>query len=1584
MKFNKEKNTCGRINGWLGRLGRSSIAMLLVLVMVAAMLPVGGGYRASAEGAIQEISGSDTQVSAEAAPAADGRVVSSGDIAEDTEEEHICVIRRFAGHVPGEPIEHITLPGAMPLNRIKDMLPKKLQAVIDCEDCSTEIEASWKNIGTDRFELVLDGEKYSYEPQDDPATEDIDESAESPWCDLPFVSVTIEGLEEVSASDISPSDVSGSDAASDSSAEVSDTDVVTGSDVVSDSDAVSGSDVISGSDAASGSDAVADKPVQAPAVSDSDFQVLPLCTCDTHCYANPEAGLYLVNIKCPACSVDPEACLVDPERAEKVLEVSASDGRVVTVEGALPEGASLSVEPIAEEIAAELMATVSSSDAAISGSDAEAETVICFAYDIKVIYEGREYQPSDFGDTVTVSIHDVETAPSDVLTVYHFHEDEVECLESALNEENTVSFVTDGFSYYVGSTLKTDAPPTVYVYRYRSEEGNTAVGRTVDKMYFYCDENGWKNHTNELKNSSNQPFATIGAILTYFPDADIDFILQGTYIVAGSEVIDGTGRNITITRHASHPGGDENGFDVGYNGKSLTLKNVTLDGINRAVASADQAMVKAYREAVINIQEGTVIQNCNSHGVLIMTNSTVNMSGGTISNCYAKLGDTRGAVTRKGGGVYVDETSTFNMSGGTISGCSAKDAGGGVYIAAGVAETGTAGKMTMTGGTITGCSVDTANASYGAVGFYGAGGGIYVEGAASTDGIGRVAPYGYLKISGGTISNNTAENGGGVANSGDMQLVGGTISGNTAVDSGGGIFNSQQLVMTGGSIINNTANSHSGGGMMLYGYKSQAVMASTLIEGGIISGNKTSGANGVESGDGIMVYNYTTSAQNFRHHLMLSGEPTIADIVCLGINSDSGERDISLIRSDDFNPGSVIKLAVFTPSDASSKANPLNFPVATVYDQSGGHSDGKYVITDHAKIARVLSKFTLVNPGWYIKQGGNPGTGADLTANGNTSSTYHIVIAESAAKLVYFDKNAASGGDGSNPAKAFNNMASAYNALATNGGTIYMVSDYEPSGVVVMGCRSFSGEGASVTTKGDVQIKRYVKPSSGTYSSWKASNSGSLITVNSGSTLSLAGLTVDGHNSEIRHLGAQINAPAQTTADSAMIQVMGGGSFTVTGYTRLIDAPSSSKGGAIYAADTAVVTINDEAVFSGNSGTAVGSSGMGECIYVGGDNAVVTLKGYIHTNGEDIHLGTSASKVHLADNQFTTEDGELELTLGVASHCYSGRVVAVFDSGVVEISKLRVSNHEVDDFTIHGDGNNVILPHGGSFDIYAAPKGVILDYANGEFVGFGYNISDLYEIVGDKNSVTISATARIVEGDAVLEDYRVVEENADKWGTEKARNTFAFQLTNACYDEKRELADVFSGESVTAYRSEDPDDWFKIGFDLLILNANAITESRDNVATIEFDVSVNGYVKTFTARVHTRGATMSVTVPLKITGVADTNGSIYMPTPEAYQITNNSVFPVEITDIEWKWESGAGEMFADVGAMSSQVVLSGSDVPHSFAGDGIAADITDGKIAAESALGLDWDMLLGADNYIKSTVTRHVATITYTIDATKN
>ena len=147
-------------------------------------------------------------------------------------------------------------------------------------------------------------------------------------------------------------------------------------------------------------------------------------------------------------------------------------------------------------------------------------------------------------------------------------------------------------------------------------------------------------------------------------------------------------------------------------------ENVTLQ--NRQ--QVDQACVVLEENSVFNMHGG-VIQNCKGKygGVSLKNGSRFIMEGGTISECSAS----------EGGGLYA-ENSTVTIKGGTISGCSAY-AGGGLC-----AEN--FSTIEISGGTISGCTTSEA----------GMGGGLYAYKSTIT-------------ISRGTIENNKATYGGGVA-----------------------------------------------------------------------------------------------------------------------------------------------------------------------------------------------------------------------------------------------------------------------------------------------------------------------------------------------------------------------------------------------------------------------------------------------------------------------------------------------------------------------------------------------------------------------------------------------------------------------------------------------------------------------------------------------------------------------------------------------------------------------------------------------------------------------------------------------------
>ena len=101
---------------------------------------------------------------------------------------------------------------------------------------------------------------------------------------------------------------------------------------------------------------------------------------------------------------------------------------------------------------------------------------------------------------------------------------------------------------------------------------------------------------------------------------------------------------------------------------TVTINNGTISECTAAIK--DGGGLYATNGSTININSGT-ISGCEADagGGLYADNSTVTISGGTISGCKGLLG----------GGLYAEKSSTVNINNGTISGCTA-GAGGGLYV----------------------------------------------------------------------------------------------------------------------------------------------------------------------------------------------------------------------------------------------------------------------------------------------------------------------------------------------------------------------------------------------------------------------------------------------------------------------------------------------------------------------------------------------------------------------------------------------------------------------------------------------------------------------------------------------------------------------------------------------------------------------------------------------------------------------------------------------------------------------------------------------------------------------------------------
>ena len=213
------------------------------------------------------------------------------------------------------------------------------------------------------------------------------------------------------------------------------------------------------------------------------------------------------------------------------------------------------------------------------------------------------------------------------------------------------------------------------------------------------------------------------------------------------------------------------------NQSTITINNGTISGCEAGAGGG----LYAENSSTVIINNGT-ISECtaaikNGGGLYATNSSTITISGGTISGCKGELGcglyadnstieitdgTISGCTGLRGGGLYANN-STVTITGGTISRCKV-GAGGGLFAT-------NSSEITIRGGTISECSttLDT-----------GKGGGLYAENSTIT-------------ISGGTIKDNEAAHGGGVALTDstvtdEQPIRNWMVVGNKAYKTGGGIW----------------------------------------------------------------------------------------------------------------------------------------------------------------------------------------------------------------------------------------------------------------------------------------------------------------------------------------------------------------------------------------------------------------------------------------------------------------------------------------------------------------------------------------------------------------------------------------------------------------------------------------------------------------------------------------------------------------------------------------------------------------------------------------------------------------------------
>jgi len=308
--------------------------------------------------------------------------------------------------------------------------------------------------------------------------------------------------------------------------------------------------------------------------------------------------------------------------------------------------------------------------------------------------------------------------------------------------------------------------------------------------------------------------------------------------------------------------------------------------------------VRVANNSRLTMENGSIISNNRStvgSGFRASTNSTVVINGGTISNNTTQgtghgggfqidtsttatihnITLTNNLAPSRGGGIRVLNTATLTMHNGTITGNTSNGAGGGgVYVY---------GTFEMHNGTISGNTANDAGGGVWVTGTFTNHNGIIENNRAQRGGGVAVLYAGNFNMQGGAVRNNVNMPGnnnpipvgggvwvGGNAN-GRFNMSGGTIENNRAVQ-GGGVFvtNGARAYITNSaaSIRNNTATStatdQGGGGVYATGNNS-----TLSLTAGVINNNRATRGAGVMLVNGAAlnmsggeIRNHTQNADN--------------------------------------------------------------------------------------------------------------------------------------------------------------------------------------------------------------------------------------------------------------------------------------------------------------------------------------------------------------------------------------------------------------------------------------------------------------------------------------------------------------------------------------------------------------------------------------------------------------------------------------------------------------------------------------------------------------------------------------------------
>ena len=649
---------------------------------------------------------------------------------------------------------------------------------------------------------------------------------------------------------------------------------------------------------------------------------------------------------------------------------------------------------------------------------------------------------------------------------------------------------------------------------------------------------------------------------------------------------------------------------VDLNGHTIDAKNIDRAAFNVARGHLTIIDSKGGGKIINSIKSAIYVQPSSGNY------STVNFKGGTIENC--KPSDANG------GAFDIRDRGTVNMSDDAIITHCLGSNGAAVYLEKGAT-------FNMSGGQIINNRVNAykdwdpstlepdelpqTTATTGT-----RGGGVYVD-------------NGTFNMSGGIISGNIAESGGGVyvTSGAKFTFTGGTIEGNYAVSTlgantgnGGGIYiegGNSNCIINGGTIKDNRATRY-GGGINING-------STMTIPNCTISGNLASSGGGIsmETSGSVLNLEGCTLENNISN---VSSNDTNGGgggvFLVSGTLNMSKNNIFQANVTTKFGGGVYLKAGTVVVSGGTSSFTENEA-------DSGGaiyHTKGDITVAEDATLN--IGGSSLDNGNIATRHGGGVYCAGKITTNGTTNILYNR--AETWGGGIYCTGSFISNG----------NTTIQNNTAVDRAGGIYMAGDaikLEGNTTNIIANSSGNYAGALYVNNGIISIKG-VSRISDNHSKLGGAvylNNGSMITTGSttvesnystekGGAIYVLGGYVEMENPTI--IGNGINDSQVSTKQGGAIYISGNNAgFTATGISNISSNAASKDGGAIYLDGGDVILEKNTICYN--------SAETGGAVYLNKGRLITTISAYVANN----YANTNGGAFYVSNGQVEMENPEI-------------------------------------------------------------------------------------------------------------------------------------------------------------------------------------------------------------------------------------------------------------------------------------------------------------------------------------------------------